>query len=111
MQYVSCDGDDYSIHAERLESGCRGFPATDWQRSFSEGRSALCNYEKKTAMSIRYGVFVSTALLTFELASTVFCCRGRAARCVMQGPTVPGTARGTNHVGCFQERRHYGWEN
>jgi len=48
----------------------------------------------ETAMSIKYGVLVSAAV---RLASTVFC-RGRAARCVMQGPTVPGTARGTNHV-------------
>jgi hypothetical protein len=51
-------------------------------------------------MSIRHGVFVSTAVLTFGLASTVFC-RGRTARCVTQGPTVPGRARGTNHAKLF----------
>jgi len=51
-------------------------------------------------MSIRYGVFVSSAVLTFGLASTVFC-RGRTARCVMLKPTVPGSARGTNHVKLF----------
>ena len=50
-------------------------------------------------MSIRYGVFVSTAVPTFGLASTVFC-RG-TARCVMQEPTIPGRARGTNHVKLF----------
>ncbi len=51
-------------------------------------------------MSIRYGVFVRTAVLTFGLASTVFC-RRRTARCVTQEPTVPGRARGTNHVELF----------
>jgi hypothetical protein len=48
-------------------------------------------------MSIRYGVFVSTAVLTFGLTSTVLC-RGRTARCVTQEPTVPGRAMGANHV-------------
>jgi hypothetical protein len=51
-------------------------------------------------MSVRYRVFVSTAVLTFGLASTVFC-RGRTARCVTHEPAVPGRARGTNHVKLF----------
>ena len=51
-------------------------------------------------MSIRYSVLVSTAVLTFGLASTVFC-RGRTALCVTQEPTVPGRARETNHVKLF----------
>ena len=51
-------------------------------------------------MSIRSGVFVSIAVLTFGLVSTVFC-RGRTARCVTQEPTVPRGARGTNHVKLF----------
>jgi hypothetical protein len=51
-------------------------------------------------MPIGYGVFVNTAVLTFGLASTVFC-RGRTARCVTQEPTVPGRARGANHVKLF----------
>src|SRR5260370_15444968 len=42
----------------------------------------------ETAMSIRYGVLVSTAVLTFGLASTVFY-RGRTTRCVTQEPIVP----------------------
>src|SRR5260370_35841582 len=54
----------------------------------------------ETAMSIRYGVFVSTAVATFGLASTIFC-RGRTAHCVMQEPTVPESARGKNHVKLF----------
>jgi hypothetical protein len=54
-------------------------------------------------MSIRYGVFVSTAVLTFGLASTVFC-RG-TARCVMQERTIPGRARVRITSSCFQERR------
>jgi hypothetical protein len=60
-------------------------------------------------MSIRYGVFVSTAVLTFGLASTVFC-RGRTARCVMQEPTIPGRGRVRITTSCFQERRRNdGW--
>ena len=51
-------------------------------------------------MSIRLGVFVSSAVLTFGLESTLFC-RGRTARCLMQEPTVPGRAKGTNHVKLF----------
>jgi hypothetical protein len=51
-------------------------------------------------MSVRYGVFVSTAVPTFGLASTVFC-RGRTARCVTQEPTMPRRARDTNHVKLF----------
>ena len=62
-------------------------------------------------MSIGYGVFVNTAVLTFGLASTVFC-RGLTARCVTQEPTIPRRARDTNHVKLFQERRRNdGWEN
>jgi hypothetical protein len=53
-------------------------------------------------MSIRYGVFVSSAVLRFGLAPTVFC-RGRTSRCVMQEPTVPGRARGTNYVKLFSK--------
>jgi hypothetical protein len=71
-------------------------------RQFVSGRKTEMGHLRKgeTAMSIGDGVFVNTAVLTFGLTSTVFC-RGRTARCVTQEPTVPGRARGTNHVKLF----------
>ena len=90
------------LPAERIpETALRSEPP--WLRAAVRERKDNRNgatAKGETAMSIRYGVFVSTVVLPFGLASTVFC-RGRTARCVMQEPTVRGRARGTNHVKLF----------
>jgi hypothetical protein len=55
-------------------------------------------------MSIGDGVFVNTAVLTFGLASTVFC-RRRTARCVTQDRQCREERGVRITLSCFQERR------
>src|SRR5260370_37138072 len=88
--------------------GClqKGSPETasrsqpPWLRAALRGRKENRNgatAKVETAMSIRYGVFVRTAVLTFGFASAPFF-RRRTARSVTQEPTVPGRAMGPNHA-------------
>src|SRR5260370_13938624 len=87
------------LPAERIpEIASRSEPP--WLRAAVRERKENRNGETakgETAMSIRYGVFVSTAVLTFELASTVFLPRTDSAL----EPTIPGRGTGTNHVTLF----------